>query len=233
MNSRSRILPEQLSEFMAYLAAQSPDIDRIPPLAELSQQLGVSISGLREQLQVARALGVVEVKPKTGIRRTQFTFHPAVLQSLAYAVAVNPDTFEKFADFRQHVESAYFLEAAVLLTSHDHNRLTQLVEQAKAKLNGSPVQIPHNEHRELHMLIYKRLNNPFVQGILESYWEMYEAIGLAVYTDITYLQEVWRYHEKIVQAICAGDLPNGYAALTEHMNLLSQRARPTAKYRFE
>jgi len=32
---------------------------------------------------------------------------------------------------------------------------------------------------------------------------------------------VWGYHEKIVQAICAGDFEAGYRAQVEHANLLN------------
>ncbi len=72
-----------LSEFLVYLSKVDPSNNyRIPALAELSKQLGVSIASLREQLEVARMLGVVEVRPKTGIRRLKFSFKPAVTHSL-------------------------------------------------------------------------------------------------------------------------------------------------------
>ncbi len=46
--------------------------------------------------------------------------------------------------------------------SEDHAELLDLVRRAFQKLDGSPVQIPHMEHRQLHLLLYSRLNNPFV-----------------------------------------------------------------------
>ncbi len=95
--------------------------------------------------------------------------------------------------------------------------------RAWEKLNGQPIQIPHPEHRQLHLGIYRRLDNPFVLGLLEAYWEAYEAVGLNLYTDIDYLQEVWRYHEQMVQAICDGDFARGYAALLQHKDLLFHR----------
>src|SRR5665811_1560947 len=97
-----------MSEFLQYLALNNRIDNRIPPLAELSQQLGVSIAILREQLEVARALGLVEVKPKTGIRRLPYTFKPAVKQSLSYAVQTNQAYFSLYADLRKHIEEAYW-----------------------------------------------------------------------------------------------------------------------------
>jgi DNA-binding FadR family transcriptional regulator len=231
---RERVSPDSLSEFLRYLVANgNANAERLPALTELSQGLGISVASLREQLEVARALGMVEVRPRTGIRRLPFTFKPAVMQSLAYAVAGNLATFEDFADLRQHIEASYWAPAVSSLTSEDHDYLHSLVSSAWEKLRGVPVQIPHAEHRELHLSIYRRMGNPFVIGLLEAYWEMYEAVGLAVYADYSYLEKVWEYHQRMVESIAMGDIMAGYAALDEHMKLLSQRPQPVSKQRFE
>jgi DNA-binding FadR family transcriptional regulator len=231
---RERIPTETLSEFLRYLASvEQNNGGRIPSLAELSGQLGISIASLREQLEVARALGFVEVRPKTGMRCLPYSFRPAVKQSLAYAVATDPSQFQTYSDLRNHVETAYFLEAVALLTPEDHKFLMELVERAKQKLHGSPVQIPHQEHRELHLSIYKHLENPFVSGLLEAYWELYEAVGLSVYTDINYLEQVWQYHQKIVEEIRDGNFTKGYQLLVDHMNLLNQRSKSLSRQKFE
>jgi DNA-binding FadR family transcriptional regulator len=213
--------PENLSEFMRYLAAHPLAEENLPPLSTLSEQLGVSIASLREQLEVARALGLVEVRPRTGIRRLPFTFLPAVRQSLFYAMALDQSHFQMFADLRQNIEAAYWHEAVGELTGQDHARLKDLVARAWRKLDGRPIQIPHDEHKQLHLTIYCRLNNPFVSGILEAYWESYEAFGLNVFTDYAYLRDVWQYHETMVNAISSGNFEAGYRALVEHTKLLA------------
>jgi DNA-binding FadR family transcriptional regulator len=211
----------QLSEFMRFLATENTDGDRLPSLANLSEQLGVSIASLREQLEVARALGLVVVQPKKGIRRQPYQFTPAVCKSLAYASAVDPlHFFHAFADLRTHVETSYWHEAVQLLTAEDRAALCGLIERAQEKLAGNPIQIPHAEHRELHLSIYRRLNNPFVTGILEAYWEAYEAVGLNMYADIRYLKTVWEYHRQMVEAISNGNHADGYRAMIEHTDLL-------------
>jgi len=216
----------ELSGFMQYLAREKTDGERLPSLAELSNQLEVSIASLREQLEVARALGLVKVQPKKGIHRQPYQFTPAVLKSLAYASAIDPAYFfHAFSDLRTHVEASYWHEAVQSLTQEDHHRLRELVEQASSKLEGQPIHIPHAEHRELHLTIYRRLNNPFVIGILEAYWEAYEAVGLNLYNDISYLKTVWDYHRLMVEAICSGDIAAGYRAQIEHTDLLQQRTR--------
>ncbi len=225
---------DQLSEFMKYLATSNlGEDDRLPPLSELSKILGISIASLREHLEVARVMGLVEVKPRTGIRRKHYTFKPAVLQSLFYAQAVNEDSFRAFSDLRNHIETSYWYQAVGMLTSEDHQELRGLVAKAMEKLHGTPVQIPHQEHRQLHLTIYKRLNNPFVMGLLEAFWEMYEAYGLGYYTDLNYQERVWDYHKRMVEAICSRNFNVGYDALTEHMDLIFQRNKSIPYHTFE
>lgn len=196
---------------------------QLPSLNEVSKELGLSVALLREQLEVARAIGLVEVRPRTGIRRLPYSFLPAVRQSLAYAIAVNPAHFILYSDLRIHLEAAYWQDAVSRLTQEDQQELKRLVARAWEKLNGHPIEIPHPEHRQLHLGIYRRLDNPFVLGLMEAYWEAYEAVGLNLYTDMDYLQEVWRYHQQMVDAICDGDYERGYAALLQHKDLLFHR----------
>ncbi len=209
---------------MSYLAAcENGESNGLPPLTVLSHELGISVAGLREQLEVARTLGLVEVRPRTGTRRLPYSFAPAVHQSLAYAIALDRSYFLRFADIRKHIELAYWHEAVALLTDEDKAELQALMQQAWDKLNGSPIQIPHDEHHKLHLAIFRRLDNPFVTGILEAYWDAYKAVGLDVYTDYDYLKEVWRFHQQMVDAIVTGDVEAGFTALREHTDLIYHR----------
>lgn len=222
---RDRPTPISLSEFLNYLAHfEDSGEGRLPALSELSRHLGVSIASLREQLEVARALGLVEVKPRIGTRRLPYSFTPAVCQSLRYALALNNDYFRKYAELRNHIEGIFWHEAVEQLLEEDKRELRSLLAQAKEKLNGNSIQIPHEEHRKLHMIIYQRLDNPFVTGLLEAYWDAYETVGLNVFTGgLSYLEEVWEYHTKMIDAICNNDFEAGYLALIQHADLLYQR----------
>ena len=222
---REQITSNSLSEFLRYLA-QHEEINgqRLPTLNDLSHELGVSMASLREQLEVARALGLVEVRPRTGTKRLPYSFAPAVRQSLRYALTLNNEHFQKYSELRNHIEGAYWHEAVQLLTEEDKEELQNLLARAKEKLNGAPIQIPHEEHRKLHMVIYQRLENPFVTGLLEAYWDAYEAVGLNVFAGgLSYLEEVWEYHTQMVEAICNNDYEAGYQALIQHTDLLYHR----------
>lgn len=217
---------EPSSEFLTYLAAKgmAPG-ERLPPIQQIADELGVSVGKLREQLEVARELALVEVRPKTGVRAASYSFFPSVWTSLRFALSKDPSYFDPFESLRNHVESAFFEEAVRLLSDEDKVHLKDLIDRAWRKLRGDPIQIPHAEHRDLHLTIYSRLENPFVHGILEAYWEAYENVGLHVYADYTYLHEVWTYHERMIEDILNGDFTAAHTVLVEHTGLLHSRPK--------
>jgi len=218
------------SEFMTYLTehARTPGT-QLPPMHDLAQELGISISKLREQLEVARALGFIDVRPRHGIHTLDYSIAPGLRASLQYALAVDPNTFSLIEDLREHVESCYWADAVLRLEPDDIQRLRGLVDSAWRKLRGNPIQIPHSEHRELHLTIFSRLENPFVQGLLEAYWDAYESVGLAVYADYRYLEQVWLAHEAMVEAIASRDESSGYQALVDHFGILQTRPKAASR----
>lgn len=216
-------LPSELLQYLARLGDEPGT--RLPPIPALAQELGLSTGKLREQLEVARELGLVEVRPKTGIRFTGYDFFESIRTSLRFALAIDPANFERFGLLRNHIEASFWFEAAERLLPEDKQTLRSLMDQAWEKLHGDPVKIPHLEHKALHLTIYSRLQNTFVLGLLEGYWEAYETVGLNLYEDYAYLRKVWTYHGRMVDAILSGDLQAGYRALVEHTGLLQHRGQ--------
>ncbi len=212
-----------MRDFLKYLAeleGHNGDTAQLPPLKVLSQRLGQSVSRVREHLAVARALGLVDAKPRVGLRRLPYSFRPAASLSLHYALQRDRKYFAQFADLRKRIEAAYFVEAVQALTPEDKQELRELLARAWDKLRGDPIHIPHEEHRQLHLTIFRRLDNVFVRGLLEAYWDAYEAVGLNLYTDYQYLHQVWEYHQRIVDGICSGEVQDAYQALVEHTELI-------------
>lgn len=209
------------SEFLNYLVAQdvAPG-ERLPTLAEMSEDIGISVGKLREQLEVARSMGLVSVRPRVGVHRESFDFLPAVRSTALFALATEEASFGDFNELRRAIETCLWSPAVVCLTDEDKERLREIVVRAWDKLEGEPVHIPNEEHRQLHLTIYGRLDNPFVRGLLEAYWDIYEASELTRLASYQYWLDVWRYHERIVDAICQGDFERGRKLLIEHFELL-------------
>lgn len=224
------------SEILRYIVErQVQPGERLPTINDLSAELGVSVSKIREELAAARVLGHIQIKPRRGMQVQPFDFAPAATLSILYALGLDREYFHDFSELRKSVEISFWHEAVTRLTADDITALRALVVQARLKLTQVPIEVPFTEHRELHLLFFRHLDNPFVQGILEAYWAAYKAFGLALYADLSYHREVWDYHERMVEYVAAGDFDAGLQALREHMTLLrylpeQQTANPRAKH---
>ena len=209
------------SDFLKYLITQNYEVgDRLPSLQHISDELNISVGKLREQLEVARLLGVVSVRPRLGTQRDAYDFSPAVLASLLFGMGTGDATFEQFSQMRQALEAAFWDQAVAQLTADDKAQLRQLVDQAWQKLRGQPIRVPNGEHRQLHLTIFSRLDNPFVKGVLSAYWDAYEASELTRFVRYQYWVDVWTYHEQIVTALEEDDFVSGRRLLVEHFSIL-------------
>lgn len=225
---------KNLSDLLIYLSDKAAMGEtKIPSLPILSKKLKISIASLREQLEVARIMGFVEVKPRTGIRILPYDFTPTLLISTLYSININDNYFEYYRDFRNHLESAYFLEAVGKLSRNDINRLSEIVQLAEAKINSSPPRLPHPEHREYHTLIFSKINNPFMKSVLDVYWEIYEILGYAIINDVDYLNRVWHYHRLVFEEINIGNFNRAFDLFLEHKELMIKNTKLVPKLNFE
>ena len=223
MLGRAMIISRIDSEFLRYLLTTGCEPGaRLPSLDDISGEIGISVGKLREQFEVARTLGLVEASPRRGIRCLKYDFQPAVRLSLMIALALDPAAFQSFSTLRTHLETAFWDEAVALLTDEDKAHLVDLVAQAQTKLNHERIQIPYPEHRAFHLGIFRRLANPFVLGLLEAYWDAYEAVELNTYAEYSYLTDVWSYHQRIADALIDGDYATGKELLMQHMRLIDR-----------
>lgn len=220
MDFTQAFTPKQ-TKFLNYITEKKRNGDnQIPALTILGKELNISSSTLREILELAKTLGLIEAHPRSGIQLQPYSFKMPVIKSLGYALMEDRNRFDEFSDLRIHLEKAYFKQAVQLLSIKDIDEINELIIRAKDKLNSIPVQIPHPEHHQLHMSIYKNIQNEFVISLLEAYWMMYKSIGLDLYTDLKYLVRVWDYHGRIVEAISRGKFDQGYELLVEHMDMI-------------
>ena len=142
-------------------------------------------------------------------------------------MASGESTFEQFSLLRLTIETNLWHLAVAGLTIEDKEHLFEIVASAWKKLQGSPVHIPNGEHRELHLTIFSRLENPFVKGLLQAYWDAYDAVELTRFADYQYWLTVWNYHEKIIEAIDEGDVEGSRQLLVDHFELLPTVTVPT------
>ncbi|MCU0938076.1 MAG: FCD domain-containing protein, partial [Burkholderiaceae bacterium] len=184
-------------------------------------------------LEQAKTLGLVTAKPKLGIHRSTYAFSFAAQESIKFSIQIDPKYFIQLSEMRKALEKAFWYESIAKLNSDDHFILSTQLDSAKVKLSKIPAEIPHVEHKTLHMTIYRHLDNTFVKGILEGFWFAYEIVGMNQFSEIDYLKKVWDYHSKIVNAIYETDYDLSYRLLIEHLDLIQNRGHQLRKYNFE
>lgn len=196
--------------------------ETLPSIKELadSDKLGGSAGKIREQLAVVRAMGLVDVRSRTGTQLKDFSFTPSVRLGLFYALGKDLSYFDQFSQLRTHIETAFWEQACACITREDRQEMRRCIGEARRKLNSHPIRIPASEHRRFHLMLFQQLNNPFVTGLLEAYWDAYDAVMSHHYMDLTYLQTVWDFHERILDAIDAGEYETAKQLFIEHTRLL-------------
>jgi len=204
-------------------AADGQELTKLPAIGDLAGQLRVSRGKLREELIAAQAFGVVEMRPGDGTYVCPFDFYSPIRTLVLYGVACERKSFDGYYKLRAHLEIAFWEEAARALGPGDYDLLYSILDRAERKLGSMPVEIPHEEHRALHLHIYNRLDNPFVLGLLKAYWDAYEAVGLHRYFDLTYFERMWSWHREMVDAIAADEWAQGQEILIRHFTLLEDR----------
>lgn len=218
---------------LSYLATTAKEGKSIPSIAQMGQDLGLSNAAIREQLEVARQLELVEIKTKTGIQISDFSITPAIRLASKYGIELNPDLIWELFSVRQHLELCYWQEAVVSLSKEDIEQLGQIVESALTKISKRPIIVPIEEHREFHLSIYKPLKNGFLISILEAYWDLFYESEIRFYSDQTSLESVWEYHRKIYQAIASKQYEVGYQALLTHFDIVRTNSKAALTQRFE
>lgn len=216
-----------LVSIFQYLVAEGPkegqEAIKLPPLGDLAKKLGVSRGKLREDLITAQAYGLIEMRPGDGTYIQPFDFYAAIRPAVLYSIACDKHNFDRFYRVRAQLELAFWDQAIVQLDQSDIDALKQIVSRAEQKLSDRPIEIPHREHRELHLRIFSRLDNPFVTGLLQAYWDAYEAVELHRYFDLSYYEEMWSSHHNLVEAIDRRDYEGSRAILAEHFRILEYR----------
>ena len=169
---------------------------------QLSEELGVSRTPLREALGRLAADGLVELLPQRGARVADIT--PAdmetsygarlVIEPAAAALAAKQHTPEDLAEMRRAIA--------------DHRRRT------------SDVQAVFVANRDFHLAVVKASGNPFLLRFCEQLWV--RRLGLRVYEEQReppeFIAADADWHERIADAIEAGDARAAERDMRRHID---------------
>lgn len=201
--------------------------DSLPPERALAEFLNVSRTTVRGAISILAEEGLVEVKRGRGgglfVRRINVS--DSRMRALLEA---NRDRIREVFEFRQTVEGASAALAAQRRTPGDLKEIRKLYDAMEA-MKSPHGMLPtnpedsahfHSLDTEYHLAIARASHNPwFEQSVVLGRIEMFRPVG-ALFNSLDTTGDY--LHDRILQAIEAGDPKQAGRSMTEHIRTTQQ-----------
>lgn len=200
--------------------------EKLPSEPELVKQIGVSRSSIREGIKSLEMIGVVRVERGSGVFVQDFSFTP-LLDSLPYGLMFDLHELRDLLTIRKILETALIADAVLTM---DEPQLQKLEAITQAMLEAAQLSRPFpEEDRLFHHTLFEKLNNTVLLKLLDTFWLAFrKALQLGNVSWDSEPIRTYEKHQRIVNAIAAGDVVAARAALDYHYDDLSERLRMTS-----
>jgi len=193
--------------------------DRLPPEAVLATELGVSRLSLREATRSLQTLGVIEAQHGNGLFVSSFSFRP-LIEQLPYGLAVPGMALEEILTAREAMEVGLMPAVARRAGSPELAECVRLAERM-AELEEAGESITEVD-RAFHLLLYKGLQNPLVDNLIELFWEIFVRLGDAIPAPVEGGRAA--VHLRIVEALQSGEAIESIQRMQQHFDDVRTRA---------
>jgi GntR family transcriptional repressor for pyruvate dehydrogenase complex len=174
--------------------------DYLPPEGELSKNLGVGKSSVREAMKMLQAMGVVEVRRGQG---TIIRPHPGpdFVSPLIFQLITESGYPDDLVQLRMMFEPAASVMAMHRATEDDLGRIRKTVEKLEAATSAGAQTA--EEDLAFHYAILKATRNPLVIRIGETIFQLFTP---SIATSMKSIPEIAvRDHRRIFEAFAARD----------------------------
>lgn len=136
---------------------------KLPSEPELSEQLGVGRSTVREAIKILGAMGAVEVRRGDGTYVSEGV-SPAVIQPLLFAILVEPKDAEDLYEFRRIIEVGYCKLAAEKADMADFERMESVINEMEQYFTGGgrDTVVLAELDLKFHTAILEATKNPYI-----------------------------------------------------------------------
>ena len=197
------LIQEQIKHYIIGSGLKSGEL--IPTEAELSAQLGISRTAIREALKGLETLGIIE--PRAGVGRIikKFNFEP-ILQNLLYSLDSDVKCFREVLQVRICLESYFISEDIHKFRNGDIEELRQVLKilEEQIRKNASEEEL-NNTHTIFHCKLYNRFGNSLLINLIELFSTISQNLILSQGYHTKNRKEYYEAHRKIVEAVEIGD----------------------------
>ncbi|MED4552948.1 FadR/GntR family transcriptional regulator [Lysinibacillus capsici] len=184
---------------------------------ELMEILGVSRPVIREALSSLEALEIINKSPRGG------TFVNKRVGSSPFKtmLSINSLNHEALFEARMVLELGFVTVAANKISQVDLDKLALTIKNIEESIEDSYGE----QDKEFHRIIALSVDNPILEGMIESLLAAHEEIDNLIKTrdrEITV-----KHHIKIFEALCARDPVQAYLAMWEHLNFVKNKVLKT------
>lgn len=196
--------------------------DALPPETHIARDLGVSRPLVREAVKGLESLGIVESRPGKGLYVRAFSLDP-ILDNLAYSLLFERDSIVELLQVREQLEIGLLPTAIAALSPGQLDLLRGLVERMREKGEQGIALV--EEDRFFHRTLSEAVGNHLLIKLLDVFWVVFSrSRDRAIRVDPA-PGRTWRGHQRILDALVAGDVTAAQGAMVAHFADLHQRVR--------
>lgn len=216
--SKSGLVEQQLREFI--LSNKLVPGHKLPSESELSAELGVSRTAIREGFKSLEASGLINAQHGVGRFVGKFD-SDAIAGNLAVSLTIDRPSLQQILEIRKALETGFLSTAASLLKAEDFEALDRLVGRMSLKVKEPTTFLA--EDMEFHRILFSKLNNRFLLNILEIFWKVFIHIEEGTEHTAQQLTEAVNQHKGIVAALRKGKISRARDLLELHFRDAERR----------
>jgi GntR family transcriptional regulator, transcriptional repressor for pyruvate dehydrogenase complex len=212
-------LTEEVTQYIVSLV-ENGEIkpgEKLPSERELSQQLSMSRSCVREALQALSMMRLIDIRPGRGAY-VRSTLPEEVIDSNVLSRLIEGDSLRELAEARRILEVEIARLAAVRRTEDDLQELQRSLAVAKSE-NTSVAQLIASD-LNFHLQIAKATHNEVLLKVFSTIFPLLGESRARVHDFAGARQNILEFHRVICEAIEKRDASTASTTMAQHLEQL-------------
>ncbi|MGP4017003.1 FadR/GntR family transcriptional regulator [Saccharopolyspora sp. 5N708] len=193
----------------------------LPSEPQLMAQFGASRNSIRETLRALHTLGIVDIRHGYGtfVGEAPVTaLLPGLLFRARQSARQDASTLADFIQLRRILETSLIAE----VPANADDALIGELESCVAEMRSGDVV---EADRRFHQLLYRPVDNEIAVQLIDLFWTVYHRVEAEIDPPEVVRDEIGAEHQRIVDAIRAGDADAAAQEMSRHFSDIERRSR--------